>query len=153
MRGPGDLRRWLRFALSGGINTAVDFAVFAGLVIYTGTGVFGANLIAFAAAVSCSFLLNRFWTFRDRQNGSALVFAAWMAAIALLSSWLLARMVGLGLHVAAAKIIVTLMVMVMSYQVMNQLVFHGQRARVAWLGGLAALAGMLGLNFAFPTAG
>lgn len=148
--GSQDYRRWSRFLISGTINTAVDFAIFAALLRWSDFGPFHANLIAFAAAICCSFLLNRFWTFGERRGSSPVVFLLWMTAIALLSSWLLHHAVQMGMHVAAAKIIVTLMVVVLSYQAMNRLIFVNRRARIAMVGGLAALAAAGGLSLLVP---
>jgi putative flippase GtrA len=144
--------RWLRFVVSGVINTGVDFATFAALVLWAGTGPFIANLVAFSLAVCCSFLLNRMWTFGDRKTGSPLAFFLWMAAIALLSSWLLDRVILWGVDIAPAKIGVTLLVVLLSYTVMNRIIFVPRRAGVAMIGGVGALAGMAGLNVLLPFA-
>lgn len=149
----GDRKRWMRFIISGAINTGVDFAVFAALLQWSALRPFTANLIAFSTAVCVSFSLNRLWTFGDRRSGSPFAFVLWMAAIALLSSWLLEQAILLGVPVAFAKIGVTLVVVLLSYQVMNRLVFVPRRGRPALLGGIAALAGMAGLNTLFPSAG
>lgn len=148
----GDTRRRARFIVSGTINTGVDFATFAALLRWSDLGPFLANLLAFAAAVSVSFLLNRLWTFGDRKSGSPLAFLLWMAAIALVSSWLLQRAILLGLPVWGAKLGVTLLVIVLSYTVMNRLIFVPRRARIALVGGLGALAGIMGLTVIFPAA-
>lgn len=148
----GRIPRPARFAISGVINTAVDFAVFALLLAGTALGVLGANLLAFAAAVGCSFLLNRFWTFADRRDGSPVAFVLWMSAIALLSSWGLARLAAAGLTLLLAKPAVTVLVMVASWLVMNRLVFAPGRARLALWGGVLAVLGAGGLNLVFPVA-
>lgn len=142
--------RFLRFAASGFVNTAVDFSVFALMLSFSPLGPFGANLVAFGTAVCCSFLLNRYWTFGDRRTGSLVPFVVWMSAIALSVSWLLALLVGLGVGVALAKIAVTALAVGISYQVMNRLVFRGARVLPAWLGGLVALAGAAALVVVHP---
>lgn len=142
--------RQLRFLASGLINTTVDFTVFAVLLALAGITAFQANLSAFAAAVGCSYLLNRFWSFADRPGGSPVAFALWMSAIALLSSWGLAWLLAVGLHVVTAKIAVTALVMMLSYTVMNRLIFRAERARLALFAGLAAVLAAGGLLLALP---
>lgn len=138
--------RQIRFLVTGVINTALDFAVFTALLRLADLAAFYANLAAFTVAVCCSYLLSRFWSFADRRGGSSVSFLLWMAAIALSASWLLARLVAAGLHVALAKVAVTALVMVLSYSAMNLLVFRADRARTALLGGLAALLASVGLT-------
>ncbi|MBF0255408.1 MAG: GtrA family protein [Gammaproteobacteria bacterium] len=55
----------LRFGLVGVVNTLVDLALF--LLFYLGFGLAPllANALAFAVAVSNSYLLNQRWTFRS----------------------------------------------------------------------------------------
>lgn len=149
----GGLTRKIRFVVSGVINTAVDFGIFSALILWSGLSPFLSNLLAFAAAVCCSFLLNRLWTFADRPKGSPLVFLLWMLAIALLSSWILARLAGFGVHLVLAKLAATALVMVLSYQAMNRLVFHPGRAGLALTGGAAALMAAGGLALLFPVPG
>jgi len=136
----------MRFIISGTINTGVDFACFAAILRWSELVPFQANLIAFSAAVCVSFILNRLWTFGDRRSGSLLAFVLWMAAIALLSSWLLDRAILVGVSVVVAKLGVTALVVVVSYQVMNRLVFAPRRAGMAVIGGIFALSAMVGLN-------
>lgn len=145
-----DITRWTRFVVSGAINTAVDFTIFAALVYWSILKPFGANLVAFFAAVTCSFVLNRFWTFRDRRFGSPVPFVIWMSAIALLSSWLLDRVIQLGVHLAVAKIGVTVLVIGVSYLVMSRLIFDSRRSALARLGGVGALGAVAVLNVLFP---
>ena len=141
--------RRMRFLTSGVINTSVDFGTFAALLRWSDVAPFGANLAAFATAVCVSFLLNRFWTFGDRRSGSPWTFVLWMTSIALLASVLLDRAVGMGAPVASAKLGVTLLAMLISYQAMHRLVFVHNRARIALISGLCAVVGMVGLTAVF----
>ena len=71
---PVGLRQFVKFAVVGGTGTVVNLAVFQLLVFLyehaTGNpaGIFNqvAVGIAFCVAVTSNFLLNRFWTFRNR---------------------------------------------------------------------------------------
>jgi len=58
------LRRPLRFGLVGICNTAVDFAVFLSL-LKLGVPAVPAAVAGFACGTVNSYLLNRYWTFRD----------------------------------------------------------------------------------------
>lgn len=57
----------LRFALVGGINTAIDFGV---LFIFNGLGVnkYVANFISTSVAFSFSFFANRSFTFKSNKS-------------------------------------------------------------------------------------
>ena len=61
----------LKFAIVGGINTAVDWVILFGLTkatgIYEGNGLIPLNIISFTAAVVNSYVLNKKWTFRDTE--------------------------------------------------------------------------------------
>lgn len=62
-----DLKRFIRFAIVGVINTGVDFLVFTVL-----NGVFGIHYVicqvaGYSSGVVSSFILNRVWTFGDQK--------------------------------------------------------------------------------------
>lgn len=130
--------RFIRYCATGGLNTLVDFVVFAALIGIFRLVPFSANLLAFAVAAMCSFVLNRNWTFRDRvvselsRSRSAwqfVVFMLCMSSTALFCSWLLEHLVELGSTIAAAKVGVTVMSMVINYLLMNRVIFM-QRKRM-----------------------
>lgn len=62
-----------RFSVIGFTNAAVDFGIFNLLIAYTGyTNGFGFAVIKsvpFVAALVCSYLLNKFWTFGGASGG------------------------------------------------------------------------------------
>lgn len=126
-------RRFLRYGITGGLNTLVDFIAFAVLLGIMQIAPFYANMLAFTAAVICSFFLNRNWTFNSQiastgyQRGAALQFAVFllcMTATALLCSWILTHLIGLGVAVVPAKLFVTIMSMLMNYILMSRVVFR-----------------------------
>lgn len=62
--------RWLpflRYAVAGGLNTALHWLVFA-LLVWRGNPQSLSNLCAFLVAVTFSFFLNAQWTFRARAS-------------------------------------------------------------------------------------
>lgn len=58
-----------RFGVVGAINTAIDFAVFFTLYSLFAVHLVIANVIAFLAAVTNSYLLNKFWSFNHLDSG------------------------------------------------------------------------------------
>lgn len=64
----GDQR--IRFLLVGGINTAVGYGTFAALV-FCGLHYLAAHVAATAAGVSCSYILNKYFTFRQYKKSFA----------------------------------------------------------------------------------
>ncbi len=62
-----------RFAAVGAIATAIDFAVFSGLVLIAGAGAAPANAVSYASSLVANFNLNRRWTFRQKKDAKAAV--------------------------------------------------------------------------------
>lgn len=58
-------REAVAFSVAGLTSTAVDFAIFNGLILL---GPLQANLISAAVATALSFSMNRRWTYRDRPR-------------------------------------------------------------------------------------
>ena len=63
----GWLQPILRYAVTGGLNTAVHWCVFAALV-WAGSPQSFANLSGFVVAVTVSFFINARWTFNARPS-------------------------------------------------------------------------------------
>lgn len=64
-----ELLRIIRFGLVGGLATLVHASVYAGLAGSEIVAPLIANLIAFAVAVSVSFIGHLYWTFHDHAAG------------------------------------------------------------------------------------
>lgn len=64
--------QFLKFALVGVANTAVDFFILNSLMwifkIYSGWPMFFFNVTSFSAAVINSYFLNKYWTFSNTQK-------------------------------------------------------------------------------------
>lgn len=61
----------LKFGAVGGINLVVNYAVFNALVLTVfATGQLKATVIATVVSATLSYLMNRHWTFRDRQKSA-----------------------------------------------------------------------------------
>lgn len=64
-------RQFYKFSVVGVINTLIDFSVFVlltRLITFFGGHVLYANVISFSFAVSNSYIFNRRWTFRSRDQ-------------------------------------------------------------------------------------
>lgn len=55
--------QFLKFSVVGAMNTAIDFAVYATLLRWTHLHYLNANIFAFIAGATNSYLWNRWWTF------------------------------------------------------------------------------------------
>lgn len=58
----------IKFGTVGVVNTAVDLAIYNALLVI---GPVKANLVAMTVATVFSYLMNRHWTYSDRQRGDA----------------------------------------------------------------------------------
>jgi putative flippase GtrA len=99
-------KRMAKYALVGGMNTGVDFAIFCLLVYGAGMVTIWAQLLSFGAGLINSYLWNRRWTFQVKREHKAgeiirflgvnlLSFAAATALLLGLEQW--------GIGSAAAK--------------------------------------------------
>ena len=62
-----DFLVFLKFVVTGVLNTAVDAAVFA-LLIYLGRGEYLAQTVGYGCGMLNSYLINRSWTFRSKDR-------------------------------------------------------------------------------------
>lgn len=101
----------LRFAVTGILNTALDFAVFSALVFVADLHIIAANAVAFLVAVSFSYIVNKKWTFSGRSSGQNML-SEWIRFIVIsvggfiLATVILYMLVPM-LPVLVAKIIAT----------------------------------------------
>jgi putative flippase GtrA len=104
----------ISFGLVGVANTAIDFAVFWYLVTHRSLDPVGANAVSQSIAIVNSYLMNRFWTFRQsspkiRPAASFLMFVAVSVAGMAIASLVIIALSGLSapLFAKAASIVVT----------------------------------------------
>ncbi|MEQ4301176.1 GtrA family protein [Plantactinospora sp. B6F1] len=65
------LREVLKFGTVGGVNAAINYAVFNALALTVfADGQLKANVIATVVATISSYLMNRHWTYRDRPKSA-----------------------------------------------------------------------------------
>lgn len=62
----------IKFVITGGLNTLIDFMILNILMwtfgIYSGSLIFLFNIISFSCAVINSYVLNKYWTFREKSK-------------------------------------------------------------------------------------
>ncbi|WP_239618718.1 GtrA family protein [Cohnella mopanensis] len=125
-------KRLAKFAIVGGLNTGVDFAVFCALVYGLGFGSFWAQAISYLVGVANSYLLNRYWTFQVKEKQSAaelvrfivinlLSFGASTLVLLSLESW--------GTEPALAKMISVVCSLAVNYIGYRLWVFRAQEKR------------------------
>lgn len=94
--------QFLRFAVIGGINTAIDFAILNLLSwitgYYSGNGIIPLNIISFTVAVVNSYYLNKKWAFKDQTGGEQ---------GKKFTLFLLVSVIGAGINTATVRIVST----------------------------------------------
>lgn len=118
----------MRFCVAGGVNTLADFGIFMVLHYKAGVKILPAHTVAFALAVACSFLLNRFWVFagQGREAGGRGQFARFLG-VTLASLALSAAVVGGLSHFLpawAAKVAAIAVTMATNYTGYSRFVFR-----------------------------
>jgi putative flippase GtrA len=63
-----DRVRFVKFALTGGLNTLVDLAVFALLTMTFSVNVYLAQVVSYGAGMLNSYTVNRSWTFHTDKG-------------------------------------------------------------------------------------
>ncbi|WJH34895.1 GtrA family protein [Paenibacillus sp. CC-CFT747] len=124
--------QFIKFNLVGLLNTAIDFVVFS-LLVGLGVPYLASQCVSYGAGIVNSFLLNRSWTFRERQGarGAQAVRFLLLNAVTLGLSLLLlyAFKTGLGLHPMAAKVIVTIFTTLVNFAGSKLWVFRAESRR------------------------
>ena len=77
---------WWRFALVGGLATALHLLVLAASVEWWGLGLVAGSVAGFGVAWSVSYALNRHWTFRRGRAGAG---SLWRYALVCLGGLVL----------------------------------------------------------------
>ena len=117
---------FIRFGLVGVLNTGLDLGVFLLLYWAVGLDPLYANSIGFLVAVTNSYLLNHYWTFRT--SATPLSFAAYarflvLNAGGLLISTLAILLLGKVMPVELAKLIATGLTLLWNYSTSRRFVF------------------------------
>ncbi len=124
---PESSKGFIRFGLVGVVNTAVDLGVFALLYRAAELEPLLANGIAFFIAVTNSYLLNHYWTFK--QPGNTISFSAYVRFVAvniggLLLGTLAILMLGKFMPMELAKLIAAGVTFLWNYTSSKLFVFN-----------------------------
>lgn len=125
------LKEVLRFGIVGGINTAVDFGVFF-LSIATGVPRVGAQVLGYTAGVINSFVWNKHFTFQDNEKtsiGKVLRFLIVNLFSLGVSSGAIYYLPLVGIAVGIAKVIVTILTLVINFVGYRLFVFGRKEAQ------------------------
>ncbi|MEM1484193.1 GtrA family protein [Oscillospiraceae bacterium PP1C4] len=63
-----EIKRIVKFGITGVINTLVDVGIYSLLAVLMGTNVFIAQFCGYTAGMLNSFLINRSWTFKTSDR-------------------------------------------------------------------------------------
>lgn len=124
------LYKLFKFGIVGVMNTAVDFLVYTVLVSVLGWGLYVSQVISYSCGMLNSYVINRKWTF-STKNG----FFSWelvrfillnlsMMLLGMAIIWFCTQQ--LMLHKLVAKLISTVLVLVVNFLVSNFWVFRSK---------------------------
>jgi putative flippase GtrA len=95
--GGGSMTQFIKFAVVGVINSAIQYLVFLFLYSVTGTQYLLASIIGYVAGMINSYVLNRRWTFRSRNQ----------RLLAELSRFVAVNLIALGVNVGLLFLLVS----------------------------------------------
>ena len=81
--GREELKRALKFAVTGVGNTVVDFVVFTVLAVWLGANVPFSQFCGYSAGMLNSYLINRSWTFQTKDRLSMVLIQAGIAYLGM----------------------------------------------------------------------
>lgn len=122
---------FVRFGTVGVVNTVLDFAIYVGLTrgfAYWEQNFLYANAIAIGISVTCSFVLNNFWTFRKDGRDWHLRSAKFLTVCAVALVWnslIMFVLTSLGFHDLASKIAATAVVALWNFTMYKMWAFRG----------------------------
>lgn len=62
-----DFRKFIKFGITGGLNTVVDFVVYSCLVGLFSANIYLAQVIGYSCGTLNSYIINRSWTFHSKN--------------------------------------------------------------------------------------
>ena len=126
MNSYGEFKHLVRFVIVGGVNTALTYALYAGLVWY-GIHYLLALTIEYAVGILAGFIANRQWTFANRDHiGPALFrYIAMYCGVYVLNAVLLTFFVELAdMHKLLAQLFALGIATIASYIAQRRWVFR-----------------------------
>ena len=125
-----EVTRLVKFNIVGIMNTSIDFIVFYILTTFVSFSVVPAQILAYSMGVINSYFMNRFWTFnvKGEHNKKQFLLFILVNLVALSLStiliYLLAKVIE---QVMIAKVMVTLIVMVINYLGQKYIIFNDRK--------------------------
>ncbi|GAA6513943.1 GtrA family protein [Merdimmobilis hominis] len=122
-----NLKKFLKFALTGVGNTLVDLILFRVLYTYLGVNIYLSQVCSYSAGMLNSYVVNRSWTFRSKEkffSAQMVRFLALGGLMLALSTGLLYLFTGWGLSGMAAKLLTTGLVLVVNFLLSKLWVFR-----------------------------
>jgi putative flippase GtrA len=113
----------LKFILVGVLNTAISFVIYSLLVVYFSVNYIVANVISYGIGTANSYLWNKGWVFKSKENHSKLIykFIGVNSITLMFNSFILYTSVKiLGLNKLTSQIIATFLGMMINF-VLNKL--------------------------------
>ncbi len=126
------LMKWVRFFISGGIGAAVNVGILFLLTHVAHVWYLCSSIIAFVIAVCVSFVMQKYWTFQNKETHTIHVQASWFTLLALVNLGLNTLLMytcvdGLGFHYIVGQIITSLLIAIESY-VIYRIIFAQKHA-------------------------
>ena len=124
------LVKLVKFGITGVMNTAVDFLVYTLLVSFFSMGLYVSQIISYSCGMLNSYVVNRKWTF-STQNG---FFSGELVRFIVLNLSMMLLGMGISyvctqkrmLHKLVAKLISTLLVLIINFLISNFWVFRSR---------------------------
>lgn len=122
-----EMVRFVRFSITGLLNTAVDFSLFM-ILSYFGVWLLVAQAVGYTGGMLNSYLVNRSWTFGSREPivGRQLVRFVFSNLIQLVLSMFLLQglVVGMGLSKLVGKLLTVGFILTLSFFINRLWVFR-----------------------------
>jgi putative flippase GtrA len=115
--------RFLRFLIVGGLNTAVNYGIYA-LLVYLGLGYLLAATLSFVAGLVISFKSQRRFVFRSRGKHSFTLFVASWLLIYVIHVSMLGLLVRSGVDSYLAGALLLVPTALLSFAVLRLVVFR-----------------------------
>lgn len=122
--------RFVRFCITGGLNTLVDFIVFFLLTGSLNWPVIPSQVISYSAGILNSYCINRRWTFQTRNRffGREMLWFIGVnlcvLGVSVLSMWVFTTQMGFG--TILSKLCTTALTMVLGFVLNRLLVFRSR---------------------------
>lgn len=125
-----NLKKFVKFAITGVGNTLVDLILFRVLYTHLGVNLYLSQVCSYSAGMLNSYVVNRSWTFQTKErffSGEMVRFLTLGGLMLALSTGLLYLFTHLGLSGMIAKLITTGLVLVVNFLLSKLWVFRSQQ--------------------------